>query len=99
MTCCGDCSGSLDAPSATNSGEKCSMVGWAYGMPGAWWRKSMSASTSPAVKRARAHASNSVDQQQTLRIQRGHRDLQHRDGGVGIHDGQRHIGAVVKPAV
>jgi len=29
----------------------------------------------------------------------GHRDLKHRDGRAGIHDGQRHIRAVIEPAV
>ena len=49
------------APSVTNSGVKCSTVGWAYGMPGAGVRKA------PAPRRRRAsasaaQASNSEDQ-------------------------------------
>ena len=37
--------------------------------------------------------------EQPLRVQRRHRDLQHRDVGVRIHHGQRDVRAVVEPAV
>ena len=54
--------GSVAAPSATNSGVKCSTVGCAYGMPGARVRKAASSSTSPRASASDAQESKSEDQ-------------------------------------
>ena len=52
--------------------------------------------STPSSRSGRSRAPRS---QQALRVEGRHGDLQHRDVGVGIHDGQRHVGAVVQPAV
>ena len=134
----GACSGSPAAPSVTNIGAKCSMVGCAYGMPGARLRKSASSSTAPRARVSAVHASNSRDQpgagasgrqsrrngrpcvvkpepddqhalvaqrgepaaqlEQPVRLQGRQRHLQHRDVGVRVHHGQRHVRPVVEAA-